>query len=56
MKYIRNVLIILFACLGITFAQDFGYTGGVQYYTIPTNGWYLLEAWGAQGGNAVNWA
>ena len=28
----------------------FDYTGGEQSFTIPTNGTYMLETWGAQGG------
>lgn len=31
--------------------QDFGYTGGVQSFTIPQNGIYKLECWGAGGKN-----
>lgn len=30
---------------------NFGYTGGIQTYTIPYTGTYRLEVWGAQGGN-----
>lgn len=29
--------------------QDFNYTGDVQTYTIPANGTYKIEAWGASG-------
>ena len=29
----------------------FAYTGGEQKFTVPTNGVYKLETWGAQGGN-----
>ena len=31
-------------------AQSFSYTGGSQTYTVPNNGVYKLEVWGAQGG------
>ena len=33
-------------------SQDFGYTGGVQSWTVPAGcaGTYKLEVWGAQGG------
>lgn len=31
-------------------SQDFPYTGAVQTFTAPTNGYYQLEAWGSQGG------
>lgn len=31
--------------------EVFEYTGSVQSYTIPTSGYYKLEAWGAQGGS-----
>jgi hypothetical protein len=33
--------------------NEFNYTGAVQTWTAPTTGWYLLETWGAQGGNAL---
>ncbi len=29
----------------------YSYTGGVQSWTVPYNGKYMLEVWGAQGGN-----
>lgn len=29
----------------------FNYTGSEQTYTVPMNGYYKIEAWGAQGGN-----
>lgn len=29
----------------------YGYTGGMQSFTAPVTGTYLLEVWGAQGGN-----
>ena len=31
--------------------SEFGYTGGMQSVTIPADGIYKLEVWGAQGGN-----
>lgn len=34
----------------LTFTQNFGYTGNEQTLTIPYNGYYKLETWGAQGG------
>ena len=33
-------------------SQDFSYTGGVQTYDIQSGVQYILEVWGAQGGNA----
>ena len=33
--------------------QNFDYTGGSQTYTIPTDGTYKLEVWGAAGGQSV---
>ena len=30
---------------------EFAYTGNVQTFTVPANGLYQLEVWGAQGGN-----
>ena len=29
--------------------EDYNYTGGVQTFTAPSDGWYFLEAWGASG-------
>lgn len=34
--------------------QTFDYTGAEQTLTIPTTGYYKLEAWGAQGGYSTN--
>ena len=34
----------------LTFTQNFSYTGNEQTLTIPYNGYYKLETWGAQGG------
>ncbi len=33
---------------------NFGYTGNVQMYTIPLDGTYKIECWGAQGGCCDN--
>lgn len=33
-------------------SQSFSYTGGVQTFTVPYEGLYKLEVWGAKGGNA----
>lgn len=33
-------------------AQNFPYTGGQQTYTVPENGYYKLEVWGAEGGGS----
>ena len=30
---------------------NFGYTGGIQTFTAPSNGYYKLEVWGGQGGH-----
>jgi hypothetical protein len=30
--------------------KTFNYTGDFEKYVVPTTGWYLLEAGGAQGG------
>lgn len=32
--------------------SNFGYTGGIQQYTVPFDGYYRLEVWGASGGAA----
>ena len=34
------------------YTYNFDYTGAVQTFTVPTTGYYLLEVWGAQGGQA----
>lgn len=34
-------------------SQSFDYTGGVQTFTVPFNGVYKLEVYGAQGGGTV---
>lgn len=31
-------------------SKDFAYQGSVESWVVPNGGWYLLEAWGAQGG------
>ena len=36
------------------FKKEFKYTGKVQNFTAPKSGVYLLEAWGAQGGNVTS--
>ena len=36
------------------FNRYFDYTNAVQELTIPKDGYYLLEVWGAQGGSATN--
>lgn len=43
---------ILFLSTIISCAQDFNYTGSVQSWTVPANGRYLFELYGAQGGDA----
>lgn len=35
-------------------SQDFNYTGNVQSFTVPVDGIYKLEVWGAQGGNVYS--
>lgn len=32
-------------------SQNFAYTGGMQEFIVPIDGLYLLEVWGAQGGD-----
>lgn len=36
------------------FKKEFKYTGYTQRFTVPKSGHYLLEAWGAQGGNVTS--
>lgn len=43
--------ITLYAQWELKTGWDFPYTGKVDYFTAPTDGYYKLEAWGAQGGN-----
>ena len=38
----------------INTATDFDYTGTIETYTVPVNGYYKLETWGAQGGHGYN--
>lgn len=35
-------------------ASEFTYTGGAQYYTVPSSGWYQVEVYGAQGGDSIH--
>lgn len=35
--------------------KNFGYTGGIQTFTVPNTGYYQLEVWGAQGGTAKSY-
>ncbi len=32
----------------------FDYTGSEQVWSVPVNGYYLIEAWGASGGSSTN--
>ncbi len=34
-------------------AKDYSYSGDIQTYTATADGFYLLEVWGAQGGDAA---
>lgn len=36
-------------------ATNFAYTGGIQTWTVPISGLYLLKCYGAKGGNAQDW-
>ena len=36
-----------------TIAGEFQYTGSVQTFTAPVDGYYMLEVWGAQGGDSI---
>ena len=36
-----------------TIAGEFQYTGGVQTFTAPVDGYYMIEVWGAQGGDSI---
>lgn len=50
-------LLTLFAVVCVTtgvWANTWGYTGGIQSYTVPTTGLYKLQVWGAQGGSFNN--
>ena len=38
----------------MTFLLDFNFTGGVQQFIVPFPGFYLLEAWGASGGDVYS--
>lgn len=39
----------------VAFEKSFAYTGGVQSLTIPYNGLYLLEVWGARAGQSKDY-
>jgi hypothetical protein len=39
-------------CVGSTCTVSFPFTGDYYSWTVPTSGSYILEVWGAQGGNA----
>lgn len=39
--------------MSFNLSQTFTYKGTGQVYTVPKSGEYLLEVWGAQGGNAA---
>ena len=58
-KLIKLNIIMIFSLLmiciwaSISYAYDFGYTGGVQTYQVPSSGIYKLEVWGGQGGNSI---
>lgn len=39
-----------------TYTEDFTFTGNVQEYTIPANGTYKIELWGASGGDKDNYS
>ena len=38
----------------VTTVTDFDYTGSIQTFTVPKDGIYQLEVWGAQGGTATD--
>lgn len=37
-------------------STSFGHTGGVQEFTAPTDGTYVIETWGAQGGGSSKYS
>lgn len=43
----------MYACWAVS-QTSFGYTGGVQSYTVPVDGTYKLEVWGAGGEGFTN--
>ena len=47
----RNTINKQFKCICGFKSWDFQYTGNVQSFTVPYTGTYMLETWGAQGGN-----
>ena len=46
-KYVFNITHNFFKS---EYTQVFDYKGEVQYFTVPVDGYYKIEAWGAQGG------
>ncbi len=50
---VENDVIMLYACIIDSKAVDYSYTGTVQTFTAPMDGYYHLETWGAQGGGSI---
>jgi len=48
-----NTSQILYAQWVSTSSYDYGYNGGIQSFTAPSEGYYKLEVWGAQGTDAI---
>lgn len=50
----KTASIIKGNCKEEMFAANYDYTGSEQVFTANVDGWYKLEVWGAQGGDAYN--
>ena len=51
---VRPVVSVDKSKLGKSFVKTFAYTGKEQTFVVPHDGYYKLEAWGAEGGNTTN--
>ncbi|MBQ8131470.1 MAG: hypothetical protein IJ193_03175, partial [Bacilli bacterium] len=54
-KFTNNVTIVEEEDVYETEEYTFDYTGGEQVFTVPYDGEYTLEVWGAQGGKTSNY-
>lgn len=53
-KNIDNTLDYIYVNPNNIIEYTFNYTGGEQTFTIPQDGLYQIETWGAQGGDSTN--
>lgn len=51
--YIDHAHAVTTTCSGATCTADFSYTGAEQTWTVPFSGNFIIETWGAQGGDVT---